>query len=783
MLSTNRAEKLMHPLKTMPLMEVNLDGVFYIFALRVNSERSTGKRKLIPGHLYYFLEGFSVLEDRVLVSKSRFAPCLYDYDVRLQDSSAPHVSISAVVGENGSGKSSLVEFEMRLINNFSAVVFGEFAREAGREHLHYIDGVQGELFFAFDKDVCRLAVSKRIVTLDVYHMMEEEEDGYYVFKKRRDAEAFYHQAEKGKPIHSHYQTDYFESIKELLRNFFYTVIINQSSYAYNTNDYRDECNAEKYEILVRKTPKMNYKGVAIPYDVEEKCWLNGLFHHNDGYQVPLVLSPNRIKGNYDINRETEFAYERLITNMLLADESDRIINGHLKVDSIHLVRKHYKYDVNALHDTVGYRQFSKSNFEKMKKCLIIVWSKFTQYDILGKSSAFFYRTVALNYLVYKTLKIAAKYDAYHEFRSKYYSAETPFNEEDFNRLVTRTIADKSHVTKKLYRTIAYLLWGVYEKKGGGGKVSFTFSEIKSEWIRANDERPLMRDVEVSLTLFSLLEAAAYPPPFFEMSIGLVDLDHGICIPFEGLSSGEKQQAFTISSVVYQLKNLDSVYRDLGTTERVVYKYVQLILEEVEMYYHPDLQRTFVKNLIEGIKHASLSSIKWVSISIVTHSPFVLSDIPAENVLALRKDEKSVEKIQSFGANIHEMLRLSFFLENGTMGAFSSWTIKRIAKCLNVSRWLSGREAPPAFFPSLVDVPDEYEFLNHFKVPSTEGRFNAEAFSLIYSPEILLRQIEFIAEPIIRRTLLEDYKLTFPENNDDYKTSMLRLLESQIAKLK
>lgn len=777
-----KSERLLKRVNHMPLSGPELDDAFYVFALRVTSKDSIGKRKLTANKFYYLLDGFTIYEDRILVSKERYKKTIYDYYVNVRSSSAPHVSVSAIVGENGSGKSSLVEFELRLINNFSAVIFGEYAKDNGLPHLHFIEGVEGELYYVLNQNVYCLSVKGRKVKLYCYYWQETEEDDKIVFNHSIDIINGDPVPPKGTPIKSVFYSSYFESLKKLLPHFFYTVVLNQSVYAYNTLDFKNECNSEGYEITVRKEKKKNERGEKIPYSIEDKCWLSGLFHKNDGYQIPIVLTPYRFEGNYDINVENRLAYERLISIMVRADESERIINGHMKVVSFDLKQKDNDYDINYLHQKIGYSQFTKTDFGKMKDIILECWSEHVRYDISRMSHTRMCRTRAINYLVYKTLKIADTYDEYRNFRYKYNVQVQNFSEEDFKFLVEQTLANDSHVTNKLFRTIAYLIWDIYEVHGGNKKtpVSIQVNDINERWKSAYSEKRLGLKNSIAL---NLMIEAAIPPPFMETSIGLVELNSGVYVPFEYLSSGEKQQAFTTSSLVYHLKNLDSVSNDRSTDDRVAYENVQLILEEVELYYHPELQREFVRNLLDGIRHASLSHIKWINICIVTHSPFVLSDIPSCNVLALKKDEEIVERIPSFAANIHEMLKLSFFLDKGSVGDFANWTTMRIAKCLRVARWINKNEPAPEFFPSLEELPDEYHFLEDFKTITSNVKFSVDGFNYVYSPDVLLAQINMIEEPIVRRVLLDDYGRTYPDCADEYKKALIDLYQSQIDALK
>ena len=283
------AEKLLKQIQNAPLEGPDLKDAFYIFAVQVNSEYSTGKRKLTFGKPYYLLDGFEIYEDRILVSKDRYMKTVYDYYMA-GGISSPHITVSAIVGENGAGKSSVIEFEMRLINNFSAIVFGELAKVDGWPHLHFIDGIEGELYYLQGQNVYRLCVTGRDVKLYSYYRQKEEENDSIVFKKSIEIIKSHVVPKLGEPIRSAYanSTTYFESLKNLLPRFFYTVVLNQSAYAYNTNDFASECNDEKYEIKVRNGDNKNEKDEIIPYSIEDKCWLSGLFHKNDGYQIPMV---------------------------------------------------------------------------------------------------------------------------------------------------------------------------------------------------------------------------------------------------------------------------------------------------------------------------------------------------------------------------------------------------------------------------------------------------------------------------------------------------------------
>jgi energy-coupling factor transporter ATP-binding protein EcfA2 len=762
--------KLIRKIQSMPIEVEPIDTVFYIFAIRVRTDDGEIRRKLGKDKLYYLLKGFDVKDKTIIVDSFIYNRPIYDFYMGV-DSSKPHVSISAIVGENGSGKSSLIEFEIRLINNLAAAIFGEYSKEPGWEHLHYVNNVDGDLYYLYNDRIYKLMVNGRHVELSSYKYTTKQNDGSWVFDISEEGE------EKLLNVSGDYDVP-FEGIKQtqweifekVLSRFFYTIVLNQSVYAYNTQDYSKECNSEKYEVTVRKCYNTDKDGRKILYSTEDKCWLNGLFHKNDGYQIPLVLSPYRFEGNYDINRENDLAYERLISLLVLSGESFKVINGHLQFNRFLFKKKDHLYDLSYVHHKLGYTQFVSDDFETMKKVILETWiTTFKLENVKFRDGA--HIALAMNYLVYKTLKIASTYEEYDDYRKKYLVEGKPFELEEFRQLVRHIIKNQSHVTNKLYRTFAFLIWDIFDD--GDEQFSLSIDDVAKRWA---DSRP-GQQLNI-LAASNLIILAVIPPPIFEMSIELLELKTKEVVPFETLSSGEKQQAYTISSLLYHLNNLDSVGEDTYEHERIVYPRIHLVLEEVELYYHPQLQKEFVKNLLNGLYQINFQYIKWIDIRIVTHSPFVLSDIPKENVLTLRKTNHDVSSINCFGANIHDMLRNTFFMENGTIGDFASWLIKRIAQCLRVHRWMNGRERAPKYFPSLEEeIPKDFDFLKGFKLFIIGNRFNTNAFEEAYGKEKLLCLINMIEEPVIKRVLLDDYHRTFPDDNNGYKKTLIQMVQN------
>lgn len=90
---------------------------------------------------FYFYGGITIAENNAFVEMSSEAK----KDFSLYDTDNLKISLCAVVGKNGAGKSSLVELLVRTINNLAAAMLGEGYNFSAAEHLHFIDYVFADL--------------------------------------------------------------------------------------------------------------------------------------------------------------------------------------------------------------------------------------------------------------------------------------------------------------------------------------------------------------------------------------------------------------------------------------------------------------------------------------------------------------------------------------------------------------------------------------------------------------------------------------------------------------
>ena len=738
---------------------------FRLIAIRVTSIESVGKRKLIPNKYYYFYQGYSIKESKIIVDKTLFAPIeLYNGYFNNLKKKTPAISFSAIVGENGSGKSSIIEFALRLINNFAATTIGEYKVNPSTTHLHFVDGVFGELFYVISNIYYRLKIEGRNVMIDEYSISDKIGD---IEEHLRNSTAIFDNEESNHAEKTPFKEwkEREKTLKDYYCHFFYTFVSNFSIYAYNTLDFHDECNSLKYEHKIRGNKKN--------YSIDDRCWLNSIFHKNDGYQTPIVLTPFRREGNIDIDTENKLAKERLISLMIRSDSGFRVINGHLEAQSFVLTKKDITYDASFLKENVGFKRLQTRGYERFEKLITKYWSEVLGEDLTEFKDQRTFYAEAIGYLTYKTLKISSNYRQYNSFIKRHNGIHYKIDERFLFGLISDLSKDSSHITKKIRQILIYIIYGIYDIKEDNGGVSLDIKSITSKAAQL-----LMHNIVDDSNIFLWDIDDFVPPPIFESKINLIDTKTKDKVVFETLSSGERQQAYSISSLLYHLVNLNSVKKDRNK-KRIEYKYINIVLEEIELYFHPDLQRNFVKYLLDGIQQVDLSNIEAINICIVTHSPFILSDIPTNNILLLDKNANSNDCsniLKTFGANIHDMLKSSFFLDEGSIGGYVQWLINRIAVVLHILNEIKKEnnttKIEKSFFEDFFsEEKKKYAFLHEFIID--ESSFDKSGFESVYNSDFIHQLIMLFDEPIIKNALLEEYYKVFEMDNKEKRILELK----------
>jgi len=135
--------------------------------------------------------------------------------------------------------------------------------------------------------------------------------------------------------------------------------------------------------------------------------------------------------------------------------------------------------------------------------------------------------------------------------------------------------------------------------------------------------------------------------------------------YNDLSSGEKSVLrvfFYIEKIIRKSKNNEFIF----------------LLDEIENELHPEWQKKLLNYLIDTFKDKKQT----FHFIFTTHSSFLLSDIPKENIIFLKNGKQIDVDINTFGANIHTLLTHGFFMNDGLIGEFAKSKINEVIKFLN-----------------------------------------------------------------------------------------------------
>ncbi|UFH32683.1 hypothetical protein LNP04_02915 [Chryseobacterium sp. C-71] len=731
-------------------------------------------KNLTPNQIYQFCNDYKFIQDKdenvnsIEYNETVPEELYYQGDGDFKTK----INISAIVGKNGSGKSALVELMVAFVVKLSLEIKNDFIKT---ENLYYDSNEErrNELIANFDNS--KIQDLKDIhVELFITHkakpcIIQSEELKCFGSNARekirkitlKDNEIIITDFQKNNDI---FKKENFDISKEILKSgqeiehlkisreelhffqdFFYTMVINYSHYGYNT--------------------------------LETGEWLKGVFHKNDGYQLPVVINPMREEGNIDINSEKELSKSRFLVN-ILQEPSLRTISEGKEVKYLSIELNEFKFSGINDDKPEEWHDWDKEN--KKNKWLDIseedkleilnsIFSIFYEDEVITINTNHFFYPFIRDYIISKLIRMR-HYSVYNDFNDCFKSndVEVPYydsiiikrrlsinNKEKLTSYFKAIEQDPSHNTDKVRQALFFLKYlyldeaDLYEKNTELMNIEVLYKKIDEPFQKLMEPYKYLdeaKTIEIEHK-FSIKESL---PSIFKVNYYFENNPHSKN-NFDNFSSGEKQKIFSIHSVIYHLRNLKSVKADHERGERendkklIYYNNVNIIFDEIELYAHPDFQRKFINDLLKA-----LNSVKQLNQNLnllfITHSPFILSDIPKQNVLFLEVENgkskpSSYKGDNTFGENVHQMLTDGFFITD-TKGAFVTSKINEFLKLYKNTIKLNETEKPIDFekeikkYEKLINlIGEDYvrnilknhleELFKHFNIPRNKTKQELE----------------------------------------------------------
>lgn len=594
-----------------------------------------------------------------------------------------NISLHVIVGKNGSGKSSVMDMVLRLANNLGALIFKHAERNAAAD-LNYILSLHADLRYQIVvgdkvKEIC-LCCRNRAMWLEYDDKALWISDKDILGCQPNEHKEF---TECLNRVKDDVEKISFAGVltpgrqQEIASLFFYTVATNYSMLGFLSPDYDDEASLS-YQFVVERDEKGNVINNADgkpkgKYEwITTRNWVNSLFHKNDGYMCPIVLNPYRNDAKFDMENETNLSVQRM-TAMFICETDKQPLVPDYKLEGLS-----YEFKENFMHN------FRQAKGGKSQKQLIEDFLDSAKTDgcyakrileglkcelVDGQHE---YLDILAMYMVQKVLNIANTYPIYIEKFGGVGGIDHTFEmfEKDAHYIVAFELANyvrthSSHIELKVQQALGFYHWAQQNTDDFLTLLgNFNYKDYKCYRRLPDYDNSQLKKCMQTL-----------PPAIFKQKVVLQKKrKDGMWIsgiPLWRMSSGERQLIYQMSTIVYHLHNLASVSKP-----SIRYCNMNIILDEIEICYHPDFQRRFIKSLLDILKGQKLNEKFNIHILITTHSPFVLSDVTSPQIMYLQnghqlRGEELAEIKTPFAANVNEILKQSFFMDEGFVGSLAA----------------------------------------------------------------------------------------------------------------
>ncbi|MCT7638631.1 ATP-binding protein [Aliarcobacter butzleri] len=408
----------------------------------------------------------------------------------------------------------------------------------------------------------------------------------------------------------------------------------------------------RYEIYLLNEVNFYNLYINLSRDIfSYKKFSEECFHKNDGYKTPILIEPGKMDSSleyYLINKRITKFYSILIDNKI-----NSFFNPNRMKISYSYYKTIYNEKIFRKYQSFCIGMFEEDKHDKfMRQSYISSIEKkieefYLNHDLKGLSKLY----IIIKILTIDKSKVNEElYDELYITLKNIYLGSVSVDEiikildNKLNSLDIKKL--DSYETIKIYDSILFL-------KNINEQTTYEFIVDK---IKNNE----MLDIKTMP-----LEIESLPS---WLNIRFFDEEKS----YESLSTGEKSIFILLITILYQVTNINDT----------TYNTIHIILDEIEMNLHPEWQKKFFREFLNSLNKVRK---KKIYLTLMTHSPFILSDLPKQNVIFLEKDEETGNCINAtnkvdinpFGANIHTLLSHGFFMKDGLMGEFAKDKINQV----------------------------------------------------------------------------------------------------------
>jgi len=418
------------------------------------------------------------------------------------------------------------------------------------------------------------------------------------------------------------------------KTFFYKTLGNCKSIIkalYIGNQTKEIKKLKKLKQANTFTLYYNY-GLDWIYNNESQLNFHNYYHEQESYEIPILLQPDKGKNHIYLDEVDYLATKNILSFLINYEISFDFINDFFSPTKCKLTLDLVK--VTGSNTSIAYQQIR----------------------------SYYYSNTMTNIEKLKSIGLVYILDYIESYKHKFIKDQ----ELKYIKLDENTIDSLvEYVSDKKFIDIFH------------DPHSYKLKKIKQTFLFNDYLDSLSNDFDILLIEKKVLNINKYKDFLYNIAPWIeVEFLNNEEISFYSLSYGEKFLVKFIYNILNQLYVL---------TYHKKYKDILILIDEVELGLHPQWQKEYLAILLKVLDTKIEKFDFKYKIICSTHSPFIISDLPKENIVFLKdgRVDKGINHNQTFGANIHTLLSDSFFMEDGLMGEFAKGKINEIKRFYDV----------------------------------------------------------------------------------------------------